>query len=179
MIPRAAIPARCLDGLWAALALAIALGGCAAPGPAEPPTLSGRLAVRIDSRPPRQFSADFELRGNTHEGVLRLGGPLGTTAAEARWSRTGASLVTAQGSESFADAESLAVAALGERLPLAALFDWLRGQPWPSAPSEPHATGFVQLGWRIDLARFAEGWIEARRDTPPAVSVRARLEPPA
>lgn len=161
------------------LAVVLALGGCAAPGPAGAPAISGRIAVRVDSQPPRQFSADFELRGNTEEGLLRLGGPLGTTAAEARWSGTGAALVTAQGSETFADTETLAAATLGERLPLAALFDWLRGRPWPHAPSEPLDNGFAQLGWRIDLSRFAEGWIEAHRDAAPAVTVRARMEPPA
>jgi outer membrane lipoprotein LolB len=67
---------------------------------------------------------------------------------------------------------------LGETLPLAALFDWLRGRPWPGAPSRPVAAppGFEQLGWRVDLARFAEGQVDARRDRAPAVNVRARLD---
>ena len=143
--------------------------------------LSGRLAVRVDSRPPHAFSADFELRGDARTGSLRLTGPLGTTAAEARWSPGQTRLDTPQGSSAYASLEELTAATLGEPIPLAALFDWLRGRPWPDAPSATaadSAAAFEQLGWRIDLSRRAEGWIEARRQAPPAVTVRAWLEPP-
>lgn len=159
--------------------LALVATGCALRAPGEAPTISGVIAVRIDEKPVRQFSADFDLQGDAQQGLLRLSGPLGATAAEARWSSAGATLVTAQGSQSYPDTDSLAQAALGERLPLAALIDWLRGRPWPMAPSEPADFGFAQLGWRIDLSRFGQGWIEARRDLAPAVTVRARVEPPA
>lgn len=156
----------------------LALAGCALRAPDGMATMSGRIAVRVDDQPPRQFSADFELRGDAQQGQLRLSGPLGTTAAEARWSAAGATLITAQGRQDYPDRDSLAQAAVGERLPLAALIDWLRGRPWPLAPSEQADSGFAQLGWRIDLSRFAAGWIEALREGPPAVSVRARVELP-
>jgi outer membrane lipoprotein LolB len=160
------------------------LAACAALPPPEAgqSVLSGRLAVRVDGQPPQSFSADFELRGDARHGSLRLAGPLGTTAADARWSPAETRLLTAQGSQIFASLDELSKAALGEPIPLAALFDWLRGRPWSDAPSAAvtdGATGFEQLGWRIDLSRWAEGWIEARRDAPPRVTVRARMEPPA
>ena len=155
---------------------AIVSAGCALRTHDEAPAISGLIAVRIDETPARQFSAEFELSGDAYQGLLRLGGPLGTTAAEARWSSAGAILVTAQGSQSYPDPDSLARAALGESLPLAALIDWLRGRPWPLASSEPADLAFTQLGWRIDLSRFTQGWIEARRERLPAVTVRARIE---
>jgi hypothetical protein len=39
--------------------------------------------------------------------------------------------------------------------------------------------GFEQLGWVIDTAGFGDGRIEAVRETPPRVQMRARLDPPA
>ena len=56
--------------------------------------------------------------------------------------------------------------------------DWLRGRPWPGAPSEPTGAGFEQLGWRVDLQRAAEGTIVAARVAPPAVVVRAHMDAP-
>lgn len=160
------------------LAVLLALGGCALPPPSTVPAtvLGGRLAVRVDSDPPRSFAAEFELRGDARVGSLRLIGPLGLTAAEARWSPAGASLLTGDGVQAYPDTESLGAAALGERVPLAALLDWLRGRAWPQAPSEAVPSGFAQLGWRVDLSRAAEGRIEARREAAPAVTVRAQVE---
>jgi outer membrane lipoprotein LolB len=66
----------------------------------------------------------------------------------------------------------------GEALPLLALIDWLRGRPWPGAPNVKRDDGFEQLGWRVGLGGFADGVLQATRDSAPAVSVRARLEKP-
>lgn len=163
--------------------LAALLAGCAtpprpgAPGAAE--TLSGRLAVRVDSQPPRSMSASFELTGTPAQGLLVLSGPLGATAAQARWAPGEAALITSDGRTAYPDLDSLAVEALGERIPIAALFDWLRGRAWPGAKSTPRSdgeAGFEQLGWRISLARWSEGWVEARRPAAPVVTVRAKLD---
>jgi outer membrane lipoprotein LolB len=71
---------------------------------------------------------------------------------------------------------------LGESVPVGALFDWLRGRPWPDAPSDvatnPAAPGFRQLGWDVDLADFANALVLARRERAPAVTVRAKLDGP-
>jgi outer membrane lipoprotein LolB len=126
------------------------------------------------------LSAAFELSGDARTGALVLTSPLGSTMAQARWTPGEALLETPGTQTRYPDLDTLAERALGERVPLAALFDWLRGRPWSGAPStalpngEP---GFMQIGWRVGLARYAEGSVDAHRDAAPAVTVRARLEP--
>lgn len=65
---------------------------------------------------------------------------------------------------------------LGESLPVAALFDWLHGRPWRGAAHVIAAPGFRQLGWAVDLARFADDTIVAVREQLPAVTVRVKLD---
>ena len=163
--------------------VALALAACATPPrpPGAPEPLAGRLLVRTDGPPSRSVSASFELTGTPAEGTLVLSGPLGATAAQARWARGEATLKSGDKETRYPDLDSLAEEALGERIPIAALFDWLRGRPWRGAPSMPRsdgAPGFEQLGWRINLARVAERWVEAERAAPPAVLVRAKLDDP-
>ena len=169
---------------WASIAAAAwVLAACASVGlPAAEPgqTVSGRLSVRVAGQPERGISADFELQGSARDGQLLLSGPLGTTLARAVWSPGQAVLASAGSETRVPELDSLTTAALGEAVPMAALFDWLRGRPWAGAASVVRGDGvpgFEQLGWQIDLARWAEGWVEARRAAPPAVTVRARLEP--
>jgi len=169
---------------WSAtVAAATLLVACASVGlPAGEPgqTVSGRLSVRVADQPERGISAGFELQGSARQGQLLLSGPLGTTLARAVWSPGQAVLASAGNETRYADLDSLTTAALGESVPMAALFDWLRGRPWAGAPSQARGDGvpgFEQLGWQIDLARWSDGWVEARRAAPPAVTVRARLEP--
>jgi outer membrane lipoprotein LolB len=159
-----------------ALLAALALAGCASVKTA--PDLAGRLAVRVDSSPPRSFAADFDLRGNAERGALALTGPLGATLADVRWQPGEATMTDAQGERRYATLDALSQDLLGEALPLAALTDWLRGRPWPGAPSQATAEGFEQLGWRIGLAGLPDGLITASRERAPTVSVRARLEKP-
>ncbi len=164
----------------APIALLLATG-CATPtrGPAD---LAGRLSVRMaeGSDQARSFSADFDLRGDATRGDLRLTGPLGATVALARWQPGEAALTGNDGSvRRFDTLDQLALALLGETLPLAALIDWLRGRPWPGAMSQATVAGFDQLGWVIDLARFSEGLLSAARTAQGAlasVQVRVRLD---
>ena len=172
----------------AALLAALLLTACASvPQDAVPlgETLAGRLAVRIEGSngaAPRSENAAFELQGSPAAGRLNLSTPLGSILAQARWSPDAVVLTTPQGERRFADLDELTREVLGESVPLAALFDWLRGRPWAGAPSTPattsNGTGFAQLGWVVDLARFGEGWVVARRDRAPQVTVRARLDRP-
>lgn len=165
----------------AVLAVGAALGGCATVAPQSAADLAGRLAVRVDatpSTPSRSFSADFELRGDAERGLLRLAGPLGATLAEVRWLPGAAELSDNQGTRRFDALDAMTQELFGEALPLAALIDWLRGRPWPGAPSTRRDDGFEQIGWRVGLAGFAEGLVTASRERAPAVSVRARLERP-
>ena len=164
---------------WVALGCAAVLAACASrPAPTEP-SLSGRLAVRVEGHDDRSFSAGFELTGSPAHGRLTLISPLGTAAAQAGWEDGQAWLLTGNGRTEYPDLAALAVATLGEPVPLGALFDWLRGRPWSGAATEPRRdglAGFEQLGWRVDLTRWDEGWIEARRDSVPVISVRAKIE---
>ena len=175
-------PGFARGGLALALALAL-LAGCAAlapPVPAAGPVLAGRMALRVEGQPERSLSAGFELQGNPQQGELRLSGPLGTTAAQARWSGGQAVLASAGNLKVYPDLDALAAAALGEPLPMAALFDWLQGRPWPGAPSSARddaQPGFDQLGWRISQRPWSEGLLEAQRLAPPVVTVRIRLDP--
>jgi outer membrane lipoprotein LolB len=170
---------RCRGGPPALLLALALLGGCATLAPPRPPDLAGRLVLRVEAHGDsavRSVSAGFELRGDAASGELLLTTALGSAAAQARWHPGAAELSTGQGTQHFADLDALAQALLGEALPLAALIDWLRGRPWPGAPSQAVAGGFEQLGWRVDLGRYAEGWVLAARARAPAIAVRALLE---
>ncbi|MCW5635426.1 MAG: outer membrane lipoprotein LolB [Rubrivivax sp.] len=161
--------------------------------------MSVRVEAGTD-RPAQSLTASFEWRGDGERGELALLTPLGTQLALARWRPGLVRLTTNEGEWRFDSLEALAQKAFGERLPLQAWPDWLAGRPWPGAPhlplpaavgartggagtdsggtngeaarGGPAAAGFMQLGWRVDLAQQARGRIEARRTQPPAVTVR-------
>ena len=166
---------------------ALVMTACASvPRDAQPvvaDTLSGRLAVRVEASEgaaARSENAVFELHGNAQAGQLNLSTPLGSVLAQARWAPGTVVLATPQGERRFADLDSLTQEVLGESVPVAALFDWLRGRPWPDAASTgrvaPAEPGFSQLGWWVSLARFDDGLVVAKRESAPVVTVRAKLD---
>jgi outer membrane lipoprotein LolB len=171
--------------LFASLA-AVLLCACTTVPPATGAagTLSGRLSVKVDGSDgtaPRSVSATFELEGDPNAGRLNLSTPLGSTLAQARWAPGVVALVTPQGERRYPDLDALTREVLGESLPVAALFDWLRGRPWAGAPSTSGVLagpGFAQLGWVVDLARFDDEWVVATRTRAPTVVVRAKLDRP-
>jgi len=163
------------------------LAACATVPPPVAPTsgdsFAGRMTVRVDAAPgseARNVSAVFDLQGNPQQGRLDLSTPLGTMLAQARWAPGKVVLASSRGETRFADLDALTREVLGESLPVAALFDWLRGRPWPGAPSTPSAppaeAGFTQLGWVVSVAKLDEGWVTARRTQAPAVLVRVKLD---
>lgn len=172
----------------AGLALAaLLLSGCAGLQREAAPSavqgdlrLSGRLSVQVSGRKDGGNAA-FELLGSPDSGRLELSTPLGSLVARARWSRAEVLLQTPQEERRYEDLDALTREMLGEAVPVAALFDWLRGRPWPKTQSQPldaPAQGFAQLGWQIDLSRFdKDGLIVATRPAEPAVTLRARLDP--
>ena len=172
----------------AALISALLLAACASLAPVSTDVgeaLSGRLAVKVDGEAgaaPRSVSAAFELQGDAQRGRLNLSTPLGSVLAQARWAPGSVVLVTPQGERQFVDLDALTSEVLGESLPVAALFDWLRGRPWAGATSTttrlPAEPGFEQLGWVVSLARFDEAWVVATRARPPVVTVRAKVDRP-
>lgn len=152
-------------------------------GPGFDESLSGRMSVRVaasGTAAERAVTVAFELRGEPEAGQIDLSTPLGSVVAQAKWSPGEVVLFTPQGERRFADLDSLSRETLGEAVPVAALFDWLRGRPWPGTASQsnPMGKGFSQLGWEVDLARFAESQVVARRAQAPAVTVRAVLDRP-
>ena len=166
--------------LLAAACLAGA-AGCATPPVADDggAWTAGRLSLRVDEAPERaaqSLNAAFELRGSGSQGELRLMSPLGTQLVAARWQPGLVLLTTPEGEQRFGSLEALSRQALGESVPLAALPDWLAGRPWPDAPHQLQPNGFTQLGWQVQTQRLAEGWISARRDAPPVVQLRVRLD---
>ena len=159
--------------------MAWTLAACASFAPTVLPQgdrYSGRLSVQVQNDSQRSFSAAFELAGTDKEGVLSLSTPLGTQLARAIWSPRRVELQTPQRAQEYPSLDQLAVEALGESVPIAALFDWLAGRPWPAAPSQVRQAGFEQLGWQVDVARLPEGAIVATRSQPTPVVVRVRLD---
>ncbi len=118
------------------------------------------------AEPARSVSAGFELGGDARDGRLDLSTALGTMLARARWSPGSVVLTTPRGETAYPDLAALTRELVGEELPVAALFDWLRGRPWPAAPSVAldggQGRGFAQLGWNVGLARYAEGVVSPR-----------------
>jgi outer membrane lipoprotein LolB len=172
--------------LFASLLAAFLIAGCATVEPAAPvlggDSFAGRLSVRVEptaSTSARSLAAAFDLRGTPTAGTLGLSTPIGSMLAQARWQPGSVVLVTPQGSRRFADLDALTREVLGESVPIEAWFDWLHGRPWPGAASTPQAagTGFRQLGWTVDLSRFAAGAVSATRLEPqPPVGVRIQLD---
>ena len=170
--------------LAAALGIGWLLGGCAAlqTPPAAGSLIAGLLSLQLAADgplPQRAFSGQFELRGDAAAGALEIAGPLGATVLQARWADGVYRLDDGRGEQRFDTLEDLSRSLLGEPLPLAALFDWLRQRPWPGAPHRPRADGrpgFEQLGWVVDLQESAAGLLRAERAAPPALSLRVRLD---
>jgi len=196
---RGALPRPILAPPWRLVVAAgalVALAAACTTVPQPPPAgtgdvISGRLALRVEpvgSQSGRAVSAAFDLRGDSSAGTLGLSTPLGSLIAQARWSAAEVVLTTPRETRRFASLDELTREALGESVPIEAWFDWLRGRPWPEAPSAPldaapnapsgpSATGFRQLGWRVDLSQFPAGAIDATREAPaPVVTVRLRLD---
>jgi outer membrane lipoprotein LolB len=163
------------------------IAGCATPRPPglaeDAPRISGRMALKVSAyqgAPQRNVNAQFELLGDAAAGELRLVTAIGTTAARAAWSADQVTLSTGDGTRSFTSLQAMSQEALGEAVPLPALFDWLRGRP-SDAAGAPSAGGasdarFVQQGWAVDLSRYSEGWVTITRDAPPAVNLRVIVE---
>lgn len=149
-----------------AAACAHALAGCALrPVDVTGPAWNGRLSVRIDRDPPQNFSAGFELQGDALRGRLALFTPLGSTIAELRWSPESAHLLANGQDRTFTSLDALTQDAVGTSLPIAALFDWLRGQP----------ADFAE--WQVSVQDRGTGRLLARRTLPaPPVEMRLILD---
>lgn len=155
-------------------AASVLLAGCAQPIVRTPAAdgqaqayWRGRLALRVDNSPePTSFFASFELSGQPRAGELMLSTPLGTALAQLRWSPQLALLRSNGQTRAFDSLDALATEATGTAIPIAALFEWLRGRP---ATAE---------GWQADLTQLDTGRLVARRSQPaPAAELRLIIEP--
>lgn len=150
------------------LAAATWLSGCATPSPQTLPATdfwTGRIGVQIQSQPPQNLSAAFELQGTAERGELLLLSPLGNTLAALRWTPEAAHLAQGERRWSSDSLDQLTEQLAGTPLPVAALFDWMIGQATTPA------------GWQVDLSQWVQGRIQAERQHPlPAVQLRVVLE---
>ena len=146
---------------------------------------SGRLSLRVQQV--RTGATDgatllFEFEGTPQDGTLVLQTVIGTAVATARWDAQGAEIITPQGKRTGPTLDDVAVALLGQALPLEALLHWVRAQPWGKASHQASTQGFEQLGWTVSLEGWHERVITARRsaraDRPDDldITVRARLD---
>ena len=146
----------------------LTLAGCATPRPQPADTTdfwSGRLALQLQSTPPQNWSASFELQGSADQGQLVLLSPIGTTLARLSWTPQAAVLEQGQDKTESSDLPSLSRRLTGTDLPMAALFDWLAGK-----------TGDAP-GWQVDLSAYPQGRLVAHRNTPaPEAVLRILLD---
>lgn len=177
--------------LGAVAVVASTLAGCAATprlppppeavsGEAELSNAIGRLALAVEAhegRPAQGFNAGFEFERRDGRNELRLSTATGQRVARLAWSESAVELETPErGLQRPASLAVLSRQLFGEELPLAALPHWLAGRAAPAWPATPTASGFVQAGWTLDLSRLGDGLIVARRELPPAITLRVRLE---
>lgn len=164
----------------ASVFLALVLAGCAQL-PQTPPAgnearLSGRISVTVAGNVHSRGTggaASFELFGGPEAGRLELTSPLGALVARAGWRPGLVTLQTPDGERRYDDLDALTRELLGEAVPVAALFDWLQARPWAAVPHQKTASGFEQLGWRIEPRLPA---LVATRLAEPVVTLRAKLD---
>ena len=146
----------------------LSLTGCATPRPqpSDPTAFwSGRLALQLQSTPPQNWSASFELQGSAEQGQLVLLSPIGTTLARLSWTPQSALLEQGQDKTASNTLQSLSQRLTGTDLPIAALFEWLAGK----AADAP--------GWQVDLSAHPQGRLTARRNAPaPETVLRILLD---
>ena len=150
------------------LLCALFLSGCATTR--TPPEITsaywaGRLSLQVQSDPPQQWSAGFELQGSPEQGEMRLLSPIGTSLARLNWTPHSAQLEQGGRVTQSDSLSSLSEQLQGKALPIAALFDWLAGRP-ADVP-----------GWQVDLSGHAQGRLLAQRSFPaPAAVLRIVFE---
>lgn len=179
----------------AAALMGMGLGGCTsvpkvseqeASALAQAPRLTGRFGLVVPAgaggQPRGQnVTANFELLGDPSRGRLEMSTPMGSLIARVSWQPGMAQLRTPDEERSYDTLDALTQELLGEALPVQALFDWLKGQPWPgTAHRRTGDQGFEQLGWQVDLRRFPTGLIVAQRLNPsgpePLATLRLKLD---
>lgn len=123
------------------------------------------MALEVEGSQRQSFSASFELKGGANAGELAMYSPIGATLAVLAWAPGSAKLRTNGEVREFESVDALVTHATGAAIPVAALFDWLRGIATPVA------------GWQADLSLLGQGRLRAQRlQPPPQVDLRLVLE---
>jgi outer membrane lipoprotein LolB len=156
---------------WLSILAVVVAAGCASPQRTSAPVSaasgpwSGRLALQVEENQSQSFSAGFELKGSASAGELALHTPLGGTLALLSWAPGSATLRANGQTRDFDSVDALVAHATGAAIPVAALFDWLRGIDTPVA------------GWKADLSLLSQGRLRAQRlEPPPPADLRFVLD---
>jgi outer membrane lipoprotein LolB len=156
---------------WLCAFAIVVAAGCASPPRTSAPIAtgsgpwSGRLALQVEENQSQSFSAAFELKGSAQAGELALQTPLGSTLALLSWAPGSATLRANGQTRDFESVDALVAHATGAAIPVAALFDWLRGIDTPVA------------GWKADLSLLSQGRLRAQRlQPPPSADLRLVLD---
>ncbi|PUA99137.1 outer membrane lipoprotein LolB [Acidovorax sp. 107] len=154
---------------WWLVVCALWLAGCAQPVTqvsVGEDSWNGRIALQIDGQASQSFSALFELRGTPQTGGLVLLSPFGNRIAQLDWKDGHAQLLSGQDTRTSDSLDGLLQDVTGTRIPVTALFSWLKG-------IQASATG-----WQADLTGIADGRLTARRSDPePIATLRIALTP--
>ena len=145
------------------------LAGCASPPPRTQADgadrWSGRLGLQVESEPPQNYQAAFELQGSATAGELTLFTPLGGVLAQLQWDAQQATLVRGEQRWQQRSVDQLMRQLVPDAVPLASLFDWLQGRQTPD-PS-----------WLVDLSALPQGRVQAQRLQPlPRAQLRVVLD---
>lgn len=167
----------------AAAAATLLLAACATPGFVLPAKdlefeLTGRIAMKYRDE---AASGNIAWRHSVREDELLLTSPLGQGLARIVRSGEEVTLTTQDGREfRAANAELLTEQALGFRLPLAGLADWVRARPAPGpAVTRKDAEGRLaqieQSGWKVEYLEY-DGKLPSRLNlTYPGVQLRLAI----
>lgn len=123
---------------------------------------AGRISLQIQSDPVQAFFAGFELTGLSERGELLLTSPIGNVLGILRWAPDEAFLESGNDVKRFTSVDALLEQTTGAAIPIAALFDWLKG------------TNTKLNGWSVDLSGLDTGRIVATR-AEPAPQIRLRI----
>ena len=130
----------------------------------EPFSRVGRFAMTVNDSKGKQSAVQgvFSWRDDGQHYVLDLRNPLGSTQARLEGGPGVASLTYANGRQMFAaDPDALIEDALGSRMPVVGLRDWLRGRVYAPPTllgmvqdDQQRPLAFEQGGWRAHLSRY-------------------------
>jgi outer membrane lipoprotein LolB len=167
------------------LLAALALSACAELQRVVPPEdvefeLAGRIAVRYREE---AASGNVAWRHARDSDELLITSPVGSIVARLVREGTEFVLTTADQQQFRArDPETLTEQALGFRLPLAGLADWVRGQPVGGMPAVAVRDGqgrlatLEQNGWRIEYQAFGADGLPVRlKLTYPGIDLRLAI----